>query len=260
MDAKNLITENPLSMPKNSMRSYLIMALSGLTGGVSLVLFIFFLYVGLPSYMDFGLDARTSLYINTLLCLLFFLQHSLMIREGFRKWLSGPIPQNYHGAFFSIFSGLFLLLLMSFWQKSTSIQIELAGMFYWFIRSLFFIAIVGLFLTIRSLRFFDLLGIRDMISFLKGNSAKGVFFTVRGPYRWVRHPIYFFCLLMIWAQVSLTTDRLLFNGLWTVWIITGTFLEERDLVASFGDVYRNYQRKVPVLVPYKWLPWKQHQH
>jgi protein-S-isoprenylcysteine O-methyltransferase Ste14 len=103
------------------------------------------------------------------------------------------------------------------------------------------------------------LGIREIFSSLKGKTAKGSFFTVRGTYQWVRHPLYFFSLLMIWAQVSMTADRLLFNGLWTIWIIIGTFLEERDLIASFGDEYRNYQRKVPMLIPYRWRPWNHNQ-
>ncbi|MDA8404990.1 MAG: hypothetical protein M0Z56_12485 [Desulfobacteraceae bacterium] len=60
---------------------------------------------------------------------------------------------------------------------------------------------------------------------------------------------------MIWTQVSVTTDRLLFNGLWTLWIIVGAMLEERDLIASFGDAYRNYRSNVPMLIPYKWRPW-----
>ena len=59
---------------------------------------------------------------------------------------------------------------------------------------------------------------------------------------------------MIWTPVSLSTDRLLFNVLWTIWILVGTRLEERDLVASFGDAYRNYRLRVPMLIPYKGLP------
>jgi len=74
-------------------------------------------------------------------------------------------------------------------------------------------------------------------------------FTVRGPYRWVRHPLYLFCLLMIWAYPHMTMDRVLFNVLFTVWIVVGTVLEERDLVVAFGDSYREYQRKVPMLLP-----------
>ena len=148
---------------------------------------------------------------------------------------------------------------MLFWQKSTSILVEFDGAPFWFMRALFFLSIIGFYFTIRSLRPFDPLGIKEIISHLKGKTTKESFFTVRGTYQWVRHPLYFFSLLMIWAQVSVTTDRLLFNGLWTFWIIIGTFLEERDLISSFGDAYRNYQRKVPMLIPYRWFPWNHNQ-
>jgi protein-S-isoprenylcysteine O-methyltransferase Ste14 len=40
-------------------------------------------------------------------------------------------------------------------------------------------------------------------------------------------------------------------GLWSGWMLVGTLLEERDLVADFGDAYRRYQRQVPMLVPWR---------
>lgn len=82
---------------------------------------------------------------------------------------------------------------------------------------------------------FDPLGIREIVRHLNGKSEKESFLTIQGNYQWVRHPLYFLSLVMIWSQVSLTTDRFLFNGRWTFWIIIGAFLEERYLVASIGD-------------------------
>ena len=61
--------------------------------------------------------------------------------------------------------------------------------------------------------------------------------------------MYLVVLLMIWGYPELTIDRLLFNVLWTLWIVVGTVLEERDLCDEFGDDYREYQRSVPMLVP-----------
>jgi protein-S-isoprenylcysteine O-methyltransferase Ste14 len=72
---------------------------------------------------------------------------------------------------------------------------------------------------------------------------------MRGAYRWVRHPLYFFSLVMIWSFPDLTADRILFNVSWTAWIVVGTYLEERDLAREFGDAYRDYQRRVPMWVP-----------
>ena len=65
----------------------------------------------------------------------------------------------------------------------------------------------------------------------------------------VRHPLYLFSILMIWSCPDLTTDRLLFNFLWTVWIVIGAFLEERDLVTEFGDLYLEYRKRVPMFIP-----------
>jgi protein-S-isoprenylcysteine O-methyltransferase Ste14 len=42
----------------------------------------------------------------------------------------------------------------------------------------------------------------------------------------------------------------LFNLLFPGWIVAGTILEERDLVAAFGEPYRDYQRQVPMLLPF----------
>ena len=47
------------------------------------------------------------------------------------------------------------------------------------------------------------------------------------------------------------TRWLLFNVLWTVWMIVGAVFEERDLLASSGDEYRDYQTEVPMSIPYR---------
>ena len=75
--------------------------------------------------------------------------------------------------------------------------------------------------------------------------------AVRGAYRWVRHPLYTSALLLIWSQPDLTYDRILFNVTWTLWMIVGTVLEERDLLANFGDAYAAYKRNVPMLIPWR---------
>ncbi len=74
-----------------------------------------------------------------------------------------------------------------------------------------------------------------------------------GAYRFVRHPLYLFMILLIWSTPRFSTDQLLFNVLWTLWIVVGTRLEERDLVADFGDTYRRYQVSVPMLLPHPHL-------
>ena len=39
-------------------------------------------------------------------------------------------------------------------------------------------------------------------------------------------------LVLLWSYQDLTADRLLLNITWSIWVIVGTVLEERDLVAQ----------------------------
>jgi protein-S-isoprenylcysteine O-methyltransferase Ste14 len=58
-------------------------------------------------------------------------------------------------------------------------------------------------------------------------------------------------LVLIWATPFMSTDRLLFNVLWTIWLVLGSYFEEGDLVAQYGDGYRRYQDAVPMLLPWR---------
>ncbi len=64
----------------------------------------------------------------------------------------------------------------------------------------------------------------------------------------VRHPWYTGGILIIWARpldpAAVTTNMIL-----TAYLIIGTLLEEKKLVAEFGQAYRDYQKKVPMFVP-----------
>ena len=67
-----------------------------------------------------------------------------------------------------------------------------------------------------------------------------------------RHPWYLATLLLIWAR-QMDVSALIVNAIFTGYLFVGTYLEEIKLVREFGGNYQNYQQKVSMIIPYKWL-------
>jgi protein-S-isoprenylcysteine O-methyltransferase Ste14 len=80
-------------------------------------------------------------------------------------------------------------------------------------------------------------------------------FVQSGPFRFLRHPTYFSMIL------ELAAFGLICSAWYMLLIVPFAFipalimrlrLEEPALVKQFGDAYRDYQRRVPMVIPYKW--------
>jgi methanethiol S-methyltransferase len=235
----------------NRYKSYAMAYTSLFLGFCSLSLLTAFLFLGSFSVIDLGLDESRALFLDACLSLLFFVQHSVMVRQGFRKRFAGMIPDEYYSAFYSIVSGITLLSVMVIWQKTPGLAASAEGIHRILLRTLFFLTIAGFTWGTLSLGSFDPYGVKKILRHIHHKETRPMPMIVRGAYRWVRHPLYFFSLVMIWSCPDLTSDRLLFNLMWSVWIVIATMLEERDLVLEFGEPYREYRTRVPMIIPYK---------
>ncbi len=220
-------------------------------GGGSLLLFGAFLIAGPFTIIRFVASEGQMLVWNGALSLLFFIQHSGMIRGTFRRWLSSIVPRRYHPASYSIASGIVLTMMVLLWQTSQTILFRIEGPLDMAPRAIALLAIAGFIWGVRALRSFDPYGRIPIVVHLRGKQLRPPEFVLRGPYRWVRHPLYFFMLVLIWSVPEVTSDRLLFNVFWTFWIVLGSYLEEKDAVVEFGERYRDYQRTVPMLLPWR---------
>ncbi|NJL04635.1 MAG: isoprenylcysteine carboxylmethyltransferase family protein [Chloroflexaceae bacterium] len=70
-----------------------------------------------------------------------------------------------------------------------------------------------------------------------------------GIYGWVRHPLYFFSILLIWLSPVMSANLLALNILLTMYMYIGSYHEEHRLLRIFGAEYHAYQQRVPRLVP-----------
>ena len=227
----------------------LMMALAVVLGAGSIGLFA---WDARPTFVPFTWPPGAALAFDALLSVLFFVQHSTMVRRPFRARLATVLPGRYDGALYAIASGLTLTLVVVLWQRVDIPVFRLEGTARWIAVALGALAAALLVFSGYAVRrTIDFIGLRPILAHLRGTVPRSTPFFVDGPYRWVRHPLYACILALLWIRPDMTADGLLLSILWSGWIVVGTLLEERDLVADFGDEYRLYQRQVPMLVPWR---------
>jgi len=117
--------------------------LPALIGAGALTAFTVFLFVGPFHIVELPLDTTEILIFDACLCLTFFLQHSLMIREGVRTRIEQRIPQRYFGALFTTVTAVMLFLLMLLWQESSQSIAAADGIFRWLLQGIFLAAVAA---------------------------------------------------------------------------------------------------------------------
>lgn len=232
-----------------------------LYGGVSYAAFLVtFLYamafvagMGVPKHIDNGVGAPllTALAIDIGLLSLFAVQHSGMARPAFKRWWTRFVPQPIERSTFVLVSSLVLLLLFWHWRPLPQVVWQVShGLPEW---SLLAISLLGWLMVLTSsftINHFELFGLRQVWMFVRRREVKDEPFVLRAMYRIVRHPLMLGFLIAFWATPVMSLGHLLFASVVTGYIFVAVkFLEERDLVAAHGEAYREYQRKVPMLVP-----------
>ncbi len=112
--------------------------------------------------------------------------------------------------------------------------------------------LIGLLVSLFQIDLGQFIGLTQLNAYMNGDALPlpQEALQFEGIYRLVRHPLYLFSLLVLWPMSSMSESWLAFNIITTVYFVAGSILEERKLVATYGDVYRNYQRRTPALIPF----------
>ncbi|MCS7261734.1 MAG: NnrU family protein [Anaerolineae bacterium] len=113
------------------------------------------------------------------------------------------------------------------------------------------LALLGILYGVWITDAWSFLGIRQLFNPQCAETYRCVPLIVTGMYRWVRHPQYLFGLILLWCAPNMTMNRAVLSLVFSLYLYIGTFLEERRLVAEYGETYRQYQRQVPRLFPWR---------
>lgn len=191
-----------------------------------------------------------SLAVNIGLVLLFGLQHSIMARRGFKSMMSKIMPQATERATFLFATGIVLILAIWAWQPLPgsvwSVENTLATIVLW---SLYGLGWTYLLLATFITNHFELMGLRQVYLYFARKEYRKVPFTSKFMYRYSRHPMMLGVLLGMWCVPVMSLTHFVMASLFTVYIFTGIYFEERDLEADFGETYKSYKKEIAALVP-----------
>jgi protein-S-isoprenylcysteine O-methyltransferase Ste14 len=188
--------------------------------------------------------------------LLYGVGHSWLASQRMKDWTReafGPTTDRWYRLAYNVAAGLMLLPLlpMLVWLPDRVLY-TMSPPWLWLALLGQLVAALGILYGLWLTNIWHFLGLCQLFDMpLDGREDCRPPLVIFGMYRWVRHPLYFLGLVVIWLTPQMTVNRLaLFAGL-SIYLYVGTFFEERRLVNEFGDSYRAYQHQVPRLIPWR---------
>jgi protein-S-isoprenylcysteine O-methyltransferase Ste14 len=205
-----------------------------------------------PKGINDGLSTPliTALAINTVLLLLFAVQHNVMARPWFKDWWMRFVPRPIERSTYVAVASLILLFLYWQWRPIPDIvwHVENAtgrGALW----ALYFFGWALVFYSSFVIDHFELFGLKQVWRDYQGEELATAPFSERSLYRWVRHPLMLGFIIAFWSAPTMTLGRLFFAAVTTLWILIAIQIEERDLAHFLGEPYREYRARTPMLVP-----------
>ena len=167
--------------------------------------------IGIPNSLDAEPSSNLgfALAINGLLLALFAVQHSLMARPFFKKWLTRSIPKAAERSTYVLASNLAMIALFAFWQP--------IGMTVWNLSnpyavtalySVFFAGWGLVFISTVWLNHFDIFGVRQVWLYFRKKEYTSLRFEMPGLYKYIRHPLYVGWFLVFWGTPTMTAGHL----------------------------------------------------
>lgn len=207
--------------------------------------------VAVPRSVDHALAAPVgeAAAVDSLLLGLFGVQHSAMARPVFKRWWTRIVPQRVERSTYVLVASLVLFLLYWQWRSMPAqvwtVTFPTARVILW---ALFWTGWATVLATTFMISHLELFGLRQVfLAWRLPQHDKG--FRTPLLYRVVRHPMMLGFIVAFWATPTMTAGHLVFALGTTAYILLAVQLEERTLVTELGAPYRDYRRRVPMLLP-----------
>ena len=174
--------------------------------------------------------------------------HSLTASHLCKNWVKWRWPTIF-ASYRLLYNGLAVLLLVPIawlaFRFPGPMLIVWTGVLFWLLNGLAALSVLAF---LRNGSGYDL----QVFLGLRPESCESTpKLVISGWHRFVRHPWYSLGLVLLWTR-DMSAASLISTLAITVYFVVGSRLEERKLLVEFGERYREYQRRVPGLLPRPW--------
>jgi protein-S-isoprenylcysteine O-methyltransferase Ste14 len=191
-------------------------------------------------------DAMRDAIANVVLFTVFALHHSLMARTGAKAWITRHLPAGLERSVYVWIASALFLVVCWMWQPLPGVIWETRGPGL----ALYVAQAFGVALTLAAAR---IVGVWELAGVKQPDLTRPIEFKADGPFAIVRHPIYLGWVLMVFATPVMTTSRLLFAVVSTLYLLAAIPFEERSLLEAFPEKYGAYQKQMRWrLIPLIW--------
>lgn len=194
--------------------------------------------------------------LNILLWMLVFaVVHSITADKRFKRiiiHLIGTRPyEGLYRLFYNVLSFVMLAPIFVNMMKLGTPLYSVPQPFAIVFRLIQLIGMAGLMVSLLQIDFWRFTGLRQLMALMKGNTLPLADEALQtgGLYSWVRHPLYFFSLLVLWFTPNMTDTGLMFNIVATLYFVLGSLIEEQRMVSYYGEAYQTYRKNVAWMIP-----------
>jgi len=174
--------------------------------------------------------------------------HSIMASLGFKNLLRRTLGDGFmrfYRLFYNVFSALsFAPILYMMIALPNRDLYQVSSPWNYLMLAGQGLSVLLLFVAVLQTDTLAFIGLRQIVS----NEKNGELVT-GGLYRFVRHPLYTFGLLILWLTPRMTMNALIVYISLTIYILVGASFEERKLLQVFGQEYMDYKSATPMLIP-----------
>lgn len=202
------------------------------------------------------IDDLLNVILIIFLFSLFGLLHSFMASNKVKKFLTAELGGliAFYRLVYILFSLLLFYLIYVLVPDNYTTVYDLNPPFDIIILVPQFIGLAGFLWTLKYFCVKEFLGLNQIIRWYNHeyntiDLDEHLTLRIAGPYKYCRHPLYFFSIVFLLFRPEMDLNYLTFLICITGYFYAGSFYEEKKLIEKFGEEYKNYQKKVPRILP-----------